>query len=169
PARPGRRASGGSPRRKRGRGWAARPRRSPGPWRHPRSGRPEPSDWLEAQVFHYVGDAMVRDFAEVLQPILDPVSAEVIRRTLVDRDEQEAFALDELTRGLQDDPRARDRIAAYARKVIGEALNQTRSALNAAEAVRGLLGGPAGEKEMLLDLLGRHRVRFDRLGIEPVE
>lgn len=131
--------------------------------------RTEPADWLEAQAFHYVGDAMVRDFAEVLQPILDPVSAEVIRRTLVDRDEQEAFALDELTRGLTEDPRSRDRVAAYARRVISEALNQTRSALNAAEAVRGLLGGPDGEKQMLLDLLGRHRVRFDRLGIEPVE
>jgi hypothetical protein len=131
--------------------------------------RTEPSDWLEAQAFHYVGDAMVTDFAEVLQPILDPVSAEVIRRTLVDRDEQEAFALDELTRGIEEDPGSRDRVAAYARRVIGEALNQTRSALNAAEAVRGLLGGPDGEKAMLLELLGRHRVRFDRLGIEPVE
>lgn len=131
--------------------------------------RTEPSDWLEAQAFHYVGDAMVRDFAEVLTPQLDPVSAEVIRRTLVDRDEQEAFALDELTRGIEEDPSTRDRVASYARRVIGEALTQTSKALNESNAIRVLLGGPDGEKRVLLDLLERHRVRFDRLGIEPVE
>jgi len=128
-----------------------------------------PSDWLEAQVFHYLGDSLVRDFADVLVPVLDPVSAEVVRRALAERDEQDAFALDEVGRGLEADPGAADRLAAYARRVIGEALTQTRRALNETEAIRRLLGGEEGEKRLLLDLLGRHRERLERMGIELVD
>src|SRR6266480_261883 len=58
----------------------------------------EPSDWIEAQTFHYVGDALVSDFADVLAPLVDRVSGEVIRRALGDREDQESFALDELSR-----------------------------------------------------------------------
>jgi hypothetical protein len=131
--------------------------------------RTEPSDWLEAQAFHYVGDALVRDLADALVPVLDPVSAEVFRRALSERDDQESFALDEITRGLSDDPAARDRLAHYSRRVIGEALTQTRRALDQTDALRNLLGGEEGEKRLLLELLGHHRERLDRMGIEPVD
>src|SRR6266511_6118120 len=42
----------------------------------------EPTDWVEAQTFHYVGDALVSDFADVLVPLLDRFSAEVVRLAL---------------------------------------------------------------------------------------
>jgi hypothetical protein len=128
-----------------------------------------PGDWLEAQTFQYVGDSLVKDLTDALTPVLDAVSAEVVRRTLSDRDEQDAFALDEITGGIETDPAAADRIAAYARRVIGEALTQTRRALDETDAVRTLLDGEEGEKRLLLDMLDRHRARLDRLGIEPVE
>jgi hypothetical protein len=131
--------------------------------------RTEPSDWLEAQAFHYVGDALVRDLADALAPVLDTVSAEVVRRALSDRDEQESFALDEISQQIDGDPRAAERLAAYTRRVIGEALTQTRRALDGTDALRHLLGGEEGEKRLLLDLLGRHRVRLDRMGVEPVD
>ena len=131
--------------------------------------RTQPSDWLEAQTFHYVGDAMVRDFAEVLVPALDPISAELVRGALSDRDAQEAFALDELTRRMEEEPATHERVAAYARRVIGEALTQTRKALTATDALNELLGGPEQEKRLLLEVLERHRVRLDRLGIESVD
>ncbi|MGH2724353.1 MAG: ferritin-like fold-containing protein [Actinomycetota bacterium] len=130
--------------------------------------RTVPTDWLEAQTFHYVGDALMSEFGDVLIPSLDPVSAVVIRQ-LSDRADQESFALDEITRGTGDDPAAAERVAAYARRVIGEALTQTRRALDETEAIRTLLGGEEGEKRMLLDLLQRHRARLDRMGIEAVE
>jgi hypothetical protein len=129
----------------------------------------EPSDWMEAQAFHYTGDAMVADFADVLVPVVDPVSAVLLRRTLAERDAEEAFALDELKRGIDNDPSARDRVAAYSRRVVGEALTQTRKALTETGALSELFGGQEGEKRVLLDILDRHRVRLDRLGIEPVE
>ena len=131
--------------------------------------RTEPRDWIEAVTFDYVGDAMVRDFGEVLVPTLDPISAELVRGALSDRDAQEAFALDELTRHMEEEPASRQRIAAYARRVIGEALTQTRKALNETDALSELLGGSEQEKRLLLEVLERHRVRLDRLGIEPVD
>src|SRR5436190_9234758 len=54
--------------------------------------RTEPADWVEAQTFHYVGDALVSDFADGLVDLLDPVSAEILRSALGEREDQESFA-----------------------------------------------------------------------------
>jgi hypothetical protein len=70
---------------------------------------------------------------------------------------------------MQDDPSQQERIAAYSRRIAGEALTQTRRALQQAARLRESLGGDEGEKRMVLDLLERHRARLDRLGIERVE
>jgi hypothetical protein len=129
----------------------------------------EPADWLEAQAFHYVGDAMVSDFADVLVPLLDPVSAEVVRRALGDREGLETFALDELTRAMREDPVAAERIRKYTQRIVGEAVTQTARALDATEGLRSLLGGEEAGKRFVLGMLDRHRQRLDRLGIEPVE
>jgi hypothetical protein len=129
----------------------------------------EPRDWVEAQAWHYVGDAIVRDFADVVLPRLDRVSAEIVRRALIERDEQETYALDDLTRQIEEDPGAGERVAAYARRIIGEALTQTRRAVTENEAIGNLLGGAEEQKRLFLDLLGRHRERLDRLGIELVD
>jgi hypothetical protein len=129
----------------------------------------EPADWIEAQTFHYVGDALVSDFADVLVPLVDRVSGEVVRRALRDREDQESFALDELSRHLRDDPSSAARIADYSRRIVGEALTQTSRALEATEGLRTLLGGSEAGKRFILTLLDRHRQRLDRLGVEPVD
>jgi tRNA-(MS[2]IO[6]A)-hydroxylase (MiaE)-like len=129
----------------------------------------EPTGWVEAQAWHYVGDALVSDFADVLVELVDPVSAEVVRRSLGSREEQEAFALDELTRAMEADPAEHENMAVYARRIAGEALTHTQRALSRTRLLRELLGGEEGEKRLVIDLLERHRVRMDRLGIEPVE
>jgi len=129
----------------------------------------EPSDWIEAQTFHYVGDALVSDFADVLVPLMDRVSGELVRRALGDRESQEGFALDELTRALADDPSNAETIRAYAQRIVGEAFTQTGRALEATEGLRNLLGGADAGKRLVLSLLDRHRQRLDRLGIEPVD
>jgi hypothetical protein len=129
----------------------------------------EPTDWVEAQAFHYIGDSLVSDFADQLFGALDPVSAEIVRHTLGDREAQEGFALEELSRAVQEDPRAGERIAAYARRIVGDALTQTGRAIEQASVLRDLMGGHEGEKRLLLDLLARHRGRLDRLGIERVD
>ena len=131
--------------------------------------RTEPKNWVDAQTFHYVGDALVSDFADVLIPLVDRVSGEVIRRALGDREHQETFALDELTRALRDEPARAEEIRNFARLIVGEALTQTARALEATEGLRTLLGGDESGKRFVLSLLDRHRQRLDRLGIEPVE
>lgn len=129
----------------------------------------EPADWVEAQTFHYVGDALVSDFAEVLAPLMDRVSAEVVRSALGDRTEQETFALDELTRAMREDPSAAERIREYAQRIVGEGFTQTSRALERTHGMRTLLGGADAGKRLVLLLLDHHRQRIDRLGIEPVE
>jgi tRNA-(MS[2]IO[6]A)-hydroxylase MiaE-like protein len=131
--------------------------------------RTEPRDWVEAQTFHYVGDALVSDFTDILVPLLDPVSAEIVRRALGDREGQETFALDELTRAMEEDSAASERIRRYTQRVIGEAFTQTARVLEGAEGLRMLLGGQEGGKRFILGLLDRHRQRIDRLGIERVD
>jgi hypothetical protein len=129
----------------------------------------EPQDWVEAQTFHYVGDALVSDFADVLVPLLDRVSAEVVRRALGDREDLEEFALNELTRAIEDDPGVSPRIRAYTQRILGEAFTQTGRALVETQGLRTLLGGEEAGKRFLLSLLDRHRQRLDRLGIDPVD
>lgn len=128
-----------------------------------------PTDWIEAQTFHYVGDALVSDFADVLVPLLDPVSAEVVRRALGDREGQETFALDELTRAIEADPTVKERIRRYSQRIVGEAFTQTAKALGATQGLRALLGGEEAGKRFVLSLLDGHRQRLDRLGIDPVD
>jgi hypothetical protein len=129
----------------------------------------EPTDWVEAQAFHYVGDALVSDFADVLVPLLDPVSGEIVRRALGSREAQETFALDELTRAMEADPAAAERIRRYTQRIIGEAVTQTARGLEGTSGLRTLLGGEESGKRFVLSLLDRHRQRIDRLGIESVE
>jgi hypothetical protein len=131
--------------------------------------RTAPADWVEAQTWHYVGDALVSDFAETLVVVLDPVSAEIVKRTLGDRQDQESFALDELKRQMERNSGATERIASFARKIAGEALTQTRMAMTETQVLFDLLGGQEAEKEMVLRLLEGHRARLDRLGVEPLE
>ena len=100
---------------------------------------------------------------------MDRVSGELVRRALGDRQSQEGFALDELTRALADDPSNAERIRAYAQRIVGEAFTQTGRALEATEGLRNLLGGADAGKRLVLSLLDRHRQRLDRLGIEPVD
>ena len=130
----------------------------------------EPTDWVEAQAFHYIGDAMVSDFADLLAPKVDRVSAEIVRRALGDREAQETFALDELTRAMNEDPGVAERIRLYSQRIVGEAFTQTGRALEAVQGLRSLLESDEGTTtRFVIDLLERHRVRLDRLGIEYVD
>jgi hypothetical protein len=129
----------------------------------------EPSGWVEAQTFHYVGDALVSDFGDVLVPLLDRVSGEIVRRVLGEREAQATFALDELTRAMEEDPRVRERIREYSQRIVGEGVTQTSRAIQETEGLRALLGGSEEGKRLVLQMLDGHRQRLDRLGIDPVD
>ena len=131
--------------------------------------RTDPVDWVEAQAFHYVGDALVSDFADLLVRRVDRVSAEVVRRALGDREGQETFALDELTRAMDEDPVTKEQVRRYSARIVGEAFTQTGRALEAVSGLRSLLEGDSGTTRFVIALLERHRVRLDRLGIDTLD
>ncbi len=124
--------------------------------------------WLEAQVFHYVGDTITSDFAEFLSARADSETADALRSALTGRMEQEAFALEQIEAALAADPDAQDRIGRFARSLVGAALNRLRDALLESDALERVLGA-GGVKDLVLELLGRHRERLERLGLDTLE
>jgi hypothetical protein len=90
-------------------------------------------------------------------PVVDRVSGEIIRRSLGERQAQEQFALDELTRAMEEHPSTRERIRVYAQRIVGEAVTQTARAIEATEGLRGLLGGSDAGKRLVLQILDGHR------------
>ncbi len=126
-------------------------------------------DWLESQVFQFVGDTITTDFADIIGARLDEDTAAAVRRALTDRSEQEAFALEQIMEALSlDGDDAQHRMRAFAGTMVGQALNTLREALETSDALEVVLG-EGGTKEVVLELLGRHRERLERLGLDSIE
>lgn len=126
--------------------------------------------WLDAQAFHFVGDAITTDFAELLAVHLDERTAGAVREALTGRSAQEGFALQQIREAINaDGDAARERVRAVVGRVVGDALNRLREALLESNALAVVLGGEAAVKDMVLELLGRHRERLERLGLDRVD
>ena len=129
-----------------------------------------PEGWLETQVFHFVGDTITTDFAELLAARVDPETAAAVRQALTGRIEQQAFAIEQIGDALErEGEEAQKRIARYAGAFVGQGLNTLREALLENDALAVLLDGEEGVKEMVLELLGRHRERLERLGLDRID
>jgi hypothetical protein len=126
------------------------------------------NDWLEAQVFQFVGDSITTDFADIIGARLDEETAAAVRKALTDRGEQDAFALQQIADALSADGDAQNRMRAFAGTMVGQALNTLRETLETSDALEVVLG-EGGTKEVVLELLGRHRERLERLGIDSLE
>jgi hypothetical protein len=71
---------------------------------------------------------------------------------------------------MNEDPGVAERIRLYSQRIVGEAFTQTGRALEAVQGLRSLLESDEGTTtRFVIDLLERHRVRLDRLGIEYVD
>ena len=127
------------------------------------------SAWLDAQVFQYIGDAISTDFAEIIAPNLDEKTAAAVREGLAGRAAHEAFALEQILGMLGADPEAEDRVAAVTGAIVGNALGRLREAIITSDALAVVLGGEEQVKDLVLELLGRHRERLERLGLDRVD
>lgn len=126
--------------------------------------------WLEAQVFHFVGDTITADFAEIFAAHVDARTAAAVREALTGRGAHESFALDQIEQARTANPTtAEDRIVSVARKIVGEALNRVRDALLASNSLEIVLGSPDALKDAILTILGRHRERLERLGLDQLD
>ncbi|HVL33251.1 MAG TPA: ferritin-like fold-containing protein [Actinomycetota bacterium] len=125
-------------------------------------------EWLESQVFHFIGDTITTDFAELLAPRVDTETADAVRRALTGRVAQEAFALQQITDAIaREGDAAQARVARFAGVMIGQAMNRLRDALLHSDALQ-LVIGDEDVKEIVLELLGRHRERLERLGLDTL-
>ena len=127
------------------------------------------ADWLEAQVFQYIGDAISTDFAELIAPHLDDKTAAAVRDGLAGRAAHEAFALEQILSILGADPAAEAQVAAVTGAIVGNALGRLREAIIDSDALAVVLGGEEHVKDLVLELLGRHRERLERLGLDRVD
>ena len=127
------------------------------------------SAWLDAQVFQYIGDAISTDFAELIAPHLDEKTAAAVREGLAGRAAHEAFALEQILGMLGADPEAENRVAAVTGAIVGNALGRLREAIITSDALAVVLGGEEQVKDLVLELLGRHRERLERLGLDRVD
>lgn len=126
--------------------------------------------WLEGQTFHFVGNTITTDFAAIVAGRFDDATATAVREALTGRTEQESFALGQILEALDaEGAEARERIVHYTAHLVGSALNRFREALLASNTLEIALGGPDAVKEVVLELLGRHRERLERLGLEQVD
>lgn len=127
------------------------------------------TEWLDAQVFQYIGDAISTDFAELIAPHLDDKTAAAVRDGLAGRAAHEAFALEQILAALGADPEAEARVAAVTGAIVGNALGRLREAIIESDALAVVLGGEEHVKDLVLELLGRHRERLERLGLDRVD
>ena len=129
-------------------------------------------DWFGASVFFAFGIPLARDFARLVQPLLDPHSAAVVQRTLDERAEAQDAAI-ALLRSQLGAPGARDRARGLVADLLGQALTAFQQATATTDALAVLLTG-AGTAEdrartLALDLLAAHRGRLVALGLEDLE
>lgn len=126
--------------------------------------------WLDAQVFHFVGEAITTDFAELLAARVDDRSGQAVREALAGRGAHTAFALEQVRTALvSGGGDVQDRVRAVAGSVVGSALTHLREAVLESDALATVLGGEDEVKEMVLEILGRHRERLERLGLDHLD
>jgi hypothetical protein len=134
----------------------------------------QPSTWLEGVVKAYVGDGMAADFYREVGQFVDPASRELINDVLGDAGRAE-FAVREVKAAVEARPAQADRLALWARRLVGEAISQAQHVLADRDALMLLLMRGDGEHADLADIAGvaglmgrlteRHEARMATLGL----
>ncbi len=133
--------------------------------------RTRPSDWLEALVRAYVGDGIVRDFYTEMAAHVDAASRDFIVGLLGDAGAGDTM-VEIVTSAIRSDPPRSHRLALWARRIMGEAVQQTQSvAVERASLTALLLGGEPGSDlgevgRMFARIGVAHEARMDRLGLD---
>jgi hypothetical protein len=132
----------------------------------------EPSTWLEGVVKAYVGDGMAADFYREVAAFVDEPTRVLILDVLSDGGRAE-FAVREVHAAATVDPRVCDRLALWARRLVGEAISQTQHVLADRDALMVLLmqgsangGDRAGTARLITRITDRHEERMKALGLD---
>jgi hypothetical protein len=128
----------------------------------------EPSTWLEGVVKACVGDGMAADFYREVAAFVDEPTRVLINDVLADSDRAE-FAVREVRAAVAVQPAAADRLALWARRLVGEAISQTQHVLADRDSLMLLMvegtGGLSGVASMITRITERHEQRMRALGL----
>lgn len=127
-----------------------------------------PHSWLESLVKAHVGDGLAADFYREIAEWIDPATRTLVTSVLDDAGHS-AFAVREVRKACQADPRLTGPLALWGRRLLGEALTQAQYAAAERTDLTDLILHGSGDMSGITALIRRlqhaHAERMKSLGL----
>jgi len=127
-----------------------------------------PHDWLEALAKAYIGEGIADDFYREVAALLASPDRELVLEVLHDTRYAD-FAAEELRTAIAADPKIANRLALWARRLVGEALSQAQRVAAEHESLADLVitgsSDLAGIAALFKRLTTAHTARMASVGL----